>query len=75
MRPTQSPTAAEYRVIRWLFGFVFLIAVVVIGWMWVTRTQECVASCRVQGYRGGSLHLNPGSRLNVGTHCECEVSE
>jgi hypothetical protein len=71
MGPTKPTTAAEYKVIRWLFGPALVVAALYVGWSWISATRECTATCRTQGFAGGSLRLNPGSKLDVGSHCEC----
>ena len=71
MHPTKSPTEAEYKVIRWFFGPLLIVAFIVIAWLWYARSHECTASCRAQAFKSGVLHFNSGSKLNAGTHCEC----
>ena len=71
MRP-DPPTAAEIKVIRWFFGTLFCVAFVYIAWSWYLRSQQCVVDCQSQGFVGGQLKLNGGSRLNAGSHCVCE---
>lgn len=71
MRPTRPTTPAERKVIRWFFGALAVVAVCVIAYAWWSRSAECVASCRASGAPGGELRFNAGSRLNIGTHCEC----
>lgn len=72
MGPTEHVTGAERAVIKWFFGIAFLIATIFIGYSWLTRTRECGVTCEAQGFSGGSLHLNAGGRLNIGSHCVCE---
>lgn len=56
---------------RWFFGVLAIAAICLIGFSWWNRNAECVASCRASGAPGGKLRFNGGSRLNIGTHCEC----
>jgi len=72
--PTKPTTAAELKVIRWFFGLLFVVAIIVIVSAWHARARECTASCEMRGFEAGSLRLNPGSRLDIGTHCECKNS-
>ncbi len=69
MQP-KSPSAAERKVIRWFFGIGLGVAIVFIAWSWFNRRQECIASCEAKGLHG-SLQMNAGGRLNLGTHCVC----
>lgn len=71
MRP-DPPSAAERKVIRWLFGAAFGVAIVFIMWSWFSQRQECVASCTAKGFQTGCLKLNAGGRFNLGTSCVCE---
>jgi hypothetical protein len=71
MRP-EIPSAAERKVIRWVFGIAFGVATVFVLWSWFGKRQECIASCEAKGFRTGSLQLNAGGRFNLGTHCVCE---
>jgi hypothetical protein len=70
MRPP-SPSDSERKVIRWFFGIAFCVAVVFIAWGWLSKRQDCVASCQAKGIQSASLELNAGGRLNLGTHCVC----
>jgi hypothetical protein len=70
MRPTNT-TPAERQVIRWFFGPLLLVALVVILWMWATRVSECASMCAAKGYAESTLHLNEGGRFDIGTYCEC----
>lgn len=70
MRP-ESPTTAERKVILWFFGIALGAAVVFIAWSWLSRKQECVASCEAKGFHTGSLQLKEGGRFNLGSHCVC----
>lgn len=73
MGPTEPTTAAERLVIRWLFGVAFVATTLFIAWSWYARVRECAAICDDRGL-DGSLHLNPGSRLNIGTYCSCKAT-
>jgi hypothetical protein len=72
MRPTKPTTAAELKVIKWLFGPLLVAAAIWIGYRWVTLQRECTASCKAQGYKGGSMTSTGGTRLTSKMVCECE---
>lgn len=71
MQPTRSTTAAEWKVIRWFFGCAFLLAFVYLAWTWQARRSECTQACQAKGFKRGALEFNAGSRINIGTRCEC----
>jgi hypothetical protein len=72
LRRTPEPTSdAEWKVIKVFFSIFFTIVLLVIAWMWYSRSQECEASCIAQGFEDGSLRLKGGSRINSGSTCEC----
>jgi len=71
MSVDKPTTEAESKVIRWFFGPALVMAALYVGWCWVAKARECTATCHVQGFQDGSLRLNPGSRINIGSHCEC----
>ena len=71
MQP-DPPTAAERKVIKWFLSIAFGVAIIVIAWGWLGGRHECIASCEAKGFQSGSLRLNEGGRLNLGTHCVCE---
>jgi len=52
------PTDAERKVIRWFFGMAFGVAILFIAWGWLSRKQECTASCEAKGFKSGCLQLN-----------------
>lgn len=65
------PTEAESKVIRWFFGPLLVLALLFILWSWYSRSSECVATCKAKGNQSGELKLNTGSRINIGSYCEC----
>jgi hypothetical protein len=71
MRP-DPPTDAERKVILWVFGLVFGVAILLIALGWLSRKQECSASCEAKGFEAGCLLLNKGGRFDLGTHCVCK---
>lgn len=71
MRPTTQTTDAERKVMRWFFGALAIGALLFLGFTWHGRSSECVAACRATGATSGELRFNGGSRLNLGSHCEC----
>ena len=71
MRPTKPTTPAERKVIFWLFTTLGVAGVAYIGFSWWTKASECQESCLTAGASEGHLRLNGGSRLNIGSHCEC----
>lgn len=66
------PSDAESKVIRWFFGIGFSVAIVFIPWKWFAQVRQCTAICIKSGHESGSVHLNSGSRINIGSHCVCE---
>ena len=71
MGPTKPPTEAELKVIKWFFGPLLIVAAIWIGYLWLADSRECVATCRVQGYKDGTLRMNGGNRFDIGMRCEC----
>ena len=71
MGPTKPTTEAEFKVIRWLFVPALIVAALYVGWSWASKARECTAQCHAQGFQDGELRLNSGSRINVGSYCEC----
>lgn len=71
MGPTTPTTAAEWKVIRWLFGPLFLVVCLYLLFAWWHRGRECADTCVAKGFSAGQLHFNAGGRFNLGTYCEC----
>lgn len=71
MGPTKPTSEAEFKVIRWLFVPAFVVAMLYLGWGWFTQVRACTATCHAQGFRDGHVHLNGGTKLDAGSHCEC----
>jgi hypothetical protein len=68
---TPESTAGERKVIRWVFGAAFVVAVAYIAWAWIDGTRECTAACLATGFGGGALELTGGNRLELRSRCEC----
>jgi hypothetical protein len=71
MLPTRRTTAAERKVLRWLFGLAGTLTVAYLVFVWWSRVEACSDQCALRGAVAGELHFNGGGRFNVGTRCEC----
>ncbi len=69
--PTQPTTAAEWRVIRWLFGTLAVIAVLYLGYSLISRARACDDACATSQQGGGELQSYGGGRFNSGLRCVC----
>jgi hypothetical protein len=71
MRPTQPTSAAERKVIVWLFTTLGIAAAAYIGYGYWTKASACDEACAVEGRGEGTLRMTGGSRLTLGSACEC----
>jgi cell division septal protein FtsQ len=70
MRP-ERPTAGEFRVIRWLFTALAVVALLYLGYSWFSQVRACDQACAVAGQGDGQVRFHGGGRFMSGTHCGC----
>jgi len=75
MTRPQHTSAAEWRVIRWLFSILAVIAVGYIGYSVISRARECDQACITSGQGDGELQPYGGGRFNSGIRCVCVKPE
>jgi hypothetical protein len=73
--PTQPTTAAEWRVIRWLFGTLAVLAALYIGYSLISRSRACAEACATSGQGEGELQSYGHGRFNSGIRCVCVKPE
>jgi hypothetical protein len=71
MRPTSPTTPEERRVIRWVFGPLFVLAVLFLAATVWKRSRDCAASCAAEGFSGSELRLRGGGRFEMHVECVC----
>jgi hypothetical protein len=69
--PTQRTTAAEWRVIRWFFSILAVIALIYLGYSWISRSRACDEACATSGQGEGELQSYGHGRFNSGLRCVC----
>jgi hypothetical protein len=73
MRPTTPTTPEERRVIRWIFGPLFVLAVLFLTATAWKRSRDCAAICAAAGSSGSDLRLGGGGRFEMQVECVCSA--
>jgi hypothetical protein len=67
----ERTSAAEWRVIRWFFSILAVIAVGYIAYSLISRARACDQACATVGKGEGELQSYGQGRFNSGIRCVC----
>lgn len=71
MRPWPPTSDEEFRVIRWVFVPLIVLATLFVGAMAFRQSRECARRCAALGFSGSDLVLAGGGRFEMRTECRC----